>query len=426
MKILQIHNRYRLSGGEDRVADGEAELLSAKGHQVVRFLRENRDIAEHTCWDKLRLGIDTIWARDCARELDDVLQRERPDIAHVHNTLPRISPAAYYCCRRAGVPVVQTLHNFRLMCPSGLLSRDGRDCTECVGLPVAWPALRHACYRRSRAVTASVAIMLAVHTALRTWTRMVDVYIAVSEFERRVMLEHGLPEDKLVLVRNFVSEEAKPASTRGSDFVFAGRLSPEKGVETLLRAWRQLRPAPRLLVVGDGPLRKKLEREAAALPAGTVCFTGWLSRESTLERIQNAYAVIVPSECFETAAISAAEAFACGVPVIASHTGTLAEVVTNGYTGRHFCRADAEDLARIVRWASANPDAIAQMGRQARLSYEARYGAEGHYHALMEIYRRAIAARAPRALSILGACPTVREISGNHAGAALEASNLER
>jgi len=295
--------------------------------------------------------------------------------------------------------VVQTLHNYRLLCPAAIFQRDGRVCEDCLG-HVPWRGVLHACYRDSRAATAAVALMLSVHRWLGTWSKMVDCYIALTEFARAKFIEGGLPAEKIVVKPNFVhpdpmavnhqSSIANHKSPQGSA-LFVGRLSPEKGVRTLLAVWRRLGNRIPLRVVGDGPLRVELEAEAVRHGLSSVCFHGWLAPERTIEVIKVARFLVFPSESYETFGRVAVEAFACAVPVIASRLGAMQEIVEDGRTGLHFTPGDADDLAAKVEWAWTHPDEMQEMGRAARAEYEFKYTAERNYPMLMEIYERAIA-----------------------------------
>lgn len=395
MRCLFVHNRYQQAGGEDEVFRAEVELLRAAGHEVIEYTRTNDEIALNGFVSRARLAAATIWSQASYRVLRELIVREKPDVAHFHNTLPLISPAAYYACREAGVPVVQTLHNYRLLCPAATLYRDGRVCEECAGKAVPWPAVRHGCYRSSRAATATVTTMLAVHRALGTWRDKVDLYIALSEAARRKFVEAGLPAEKIVVKPNFIhpdprslrSAQAGPAEGPGEYALFVGRFWPEKGVRTMLAAWKRLPHIP-LEVVGDGPERAEMEALAAGLQHAR--FRGRLSREQTGAAMKRARFLVFPSEWFECFPMTILEAFACGVPVIASRVGAMEEIVTDGRTGLHFTAGDAADLAAKVEWAWTHPREMQAMGRAARAEYEARYTADRNYEMLMDIYRRAI------------------------------------
>jgi len=300
-----------------------------------------------------------------------------------------VSPAAYYAARAERVAVVQTLHNYRLICPGSLLYRDDHICHDCVGRVVPWPGVVHGCYRESRAQTAPVAAMLAVHRLAGTWRNLVDRYIALSQVARDQFVAGGLPEERIVVKPNFVDLDPPDRSSPGEFYLFAGRLAVEKGVDTLLRAWTEHgRPEP-LHIVGDGPLARQVEAAAQASPS--IRSLGRLDRTAVLEQMRQARALIFPSVWYEGFPMILVEALASGLPVIASRLGAAAEVIEDGVTGLHVTAGSAADLAAKVDWLSRHPDAGEEMGRAARRVYEAKYTSAQNYEQLMAIYEAACA-----------------------------------
>ena len=391
MRFLLVHNRYQRAGGEDAVFRAEAGLLGAAGHAVVEYVRANEEIAGTDLMSRAALATNTVWSRSSARALRRLLHRVRPDVAHFHNTLPLISPAAYYECRAAGVPVVQTLHNYRLICPAANLFRAGRICEECIDRGLH-RGVRHACYRHSRSATGAVVAMLSMHRVLNTWRDAVDVYIALSHFARLKFIAAGLPADKVVVKPNFVDPDPGQREGPASGAVFIGRLSPEKGVRTMLEAWRRLEGKVPLEVIGDGPERPEMEALAKGLD--NVRFRGHLPRQDAIATTRRARFLIFPSGCYEGFGMAIIEAFACGVPVIASRLGAMQEIVDEGRTGLHFTAGDASDLAAQIEWAWSHPMEMEAMGRAARAEFEAKYTAHRNYDMLMGIYTKAFEAAA--------------------------------
>jgi glycosyltransferase involved in cell wall biosynthesis len=396
--ILKVHNRYQQPGGEDESSRSETALLARAGHSVTEYVRDNDEITAYTLIEKVSLGPRTVWAWDSCRQLGELLSSARPDVAHFDNTFPLISPAVYYACQEAGVPVVQTLRNYRLLCPGATFQRDGRVCEDCLGRG-PWRGVLHGCYRDSRGATAGVALMLSVHRRLGTWSKLVDCYIALTEFARAKFIEAGLPGEKIVVKQNFVCSQpivSQPQSSTDNrrhasgPALFVGRLSREKGVGTLLAAWKRLGNRIPLHVVGDGPLRTELESFARQNSLSQVFFHGRLNPEQTLAEMKRSRFLVFPSEWYETFGRVAAEAFACGVPVIASRMGAMEEIVADGRTGLHFTPGNADDLARKVEWACDHPEEMSEMGRSARAEYEAKFTPERNYTLLMGIYDRAM------------------------------------
>lgn len=387
MKILVVHNHYRESGGEDAVFAAETSLLRQSGHKVIEYTEDNRRINQ---MNRVVAAAHTIWSRPSQHRLLQILRDTQCHVVHFHNTFLLISPSAYYACREVDVPVVQTLHNYRLLCPAATLYRNGRLCEDCFSKTPPWPALVHGCYHGSRAYTAVVAVMLAIHRWLKTWQKQVDVYIALTEFTRRKFIEGGLPAEKIVVKPNFLYRDPGMREGNGSYALFVGRLSPEKGVWTVLQAWQYVKKIP-LKLVGDGPLIDKVQAFVQKEKLERVEVQGRCTREEVLTLMKGARFLVFPSEWYETFGRVAIEAFACGVPVIASRLGAMAEIVEDGRTGLHFTPGDPEDLAAKVKWAWTDPQRMLEMGREARAEYQAKYTAERNYQMLMDIYQRAIA-----------------------------------
>lgn len=392
MKVLVVHNYYLQPGGEDATCEQECRLLERAGHQVIFYRRSNKEIESLAGWSRLRISADTIWNSSGRRDFLDLLRRERPDVVHVHNTFVVISPSIFSACREAGVPVVQTVQNYRLFCPAATFFRDGRVCEECIhhGL---WRGVRHACYHHSHAATAVVALMIAVNRWRGTWPGRVDRIIAVTHFSRRKMIEAGLPEDQVVVKPNFVYPDPGEGSGPREYALFVGRLAPEKRVNVLLTAWSKLRQPIPLLIAGGGPEREALEAQAQRNRLSQVRFLGQIPRTETLAAIQAARFLVFPSEWYEGFPVTICEALACGTPVICSRLGAMQEVVADGLTGFHFTPGDAAELAEKATWAWDHSPEMREMGRAARSEFEAKYTAEANYPILMDIYKGANARR---------------------------------
>jgi len=300
-----------------------------------------------------------------------------------------VSPSVYLACAEHGIPVVQTLHNYRLLCPAATLFRDGHPCQECMDHTL-WRSVRHKCYRDSRLTTATVALMLKVHRNRDTWNTKVDHYVALSKFARDKFVRGGLPAEKITVKPNFVDPDPGPDFTAGDYALFVGRLSPEKGVSTLLAAWERLGNNIPLMIVGDGAEREGLESHAASKGLTSVTFRGRLTREHTLAIVRKARFLVVPSGCYENFPLTVAEAFACGTPVICSRVGAMEEIVQEGQTGLLFAAGNADDLAEKVSYAWGNPQQLRDMRYAARREYEEKYTADKNYQMLTDIYRKVV------------------------------------
>ncbi len=385
MKVLVAHNFYQQPGGEDPCFAAEVAMLQDNGHEVIQYCLHNDAIH---AMGRLQVALRTVWSRPAHRDLCKLLRAVRPDVVHFHNTFPLISPAAYYAARSEKVPVVQTLHNFRLLCPNALFFREGKVCEDCLGKSVPWPGVVHKCYRDSRAASATVAAMVTTHRALGTWRQAVHTYVALTEFSRRKFIEGGLPADKIVVKPNFVYPGPGPGGGTGGYAVFVGRLSPEKGAETLLAAWRSLGGTVPLKIVGDGPLAGAVA-EAAAKDAAIQ----WLGRkplDAVYELIGEAAFLVLPSQCYENFPRVVVEAFAKGTPVIASKLGAMAEVVEHGRTGLHFEPGSAADLASKAQHLLGSPLERARMRQACRQEYDRKYTQQSNIRALTAIYERAV------------------------------------
>lgn len=414
MKVLLVHNFYQSSSpsGEDAVFRNECQLLKKNGIEVITFEKHNDEIKDYGLSGKLLLPFRNIWSRRTYRELTQVLKKEKPDIAHFHNIWYLISPSAYYACRDAGVPVVQTLHNFRISCVNGLLLRNGHVCEECIvkktghgsgvmgdRLRMIQNAISYGCYRNSRIYSIPVALMQYLHWVKKTWSDKVDAYIALTEFGRQKFIEAGLPADKIFVKPNFLADPPEPNYSSQNYAVFLGRLSPEKGLSVLINAFQYLsspthNPSPRthhpfhLKIVGDGSLMENLQHIVSAGKMEGIEFTGRKSFADAMVLLGNARFMIMPSMCYEGFPMAIREAFACGKPVIASNLGSMAELVENGKTGLLFEPGNPLDLAEKMKWMIGHEAECIEMGKKAREVFEEKYTAERNIEILMEIYSK--------------------------------------
>ncbi|MFQ5958073.1 MAG: glycosyltransferase [Alphaproteobacteria bacterium] len=385
MKVLFAHNAYRQRGGEDAVVAAERALLAEHGHTVSLLSASNDALSGFP--SRIGAALRAPHSPAARDALAHRLADERPDVVHVHNFFPLLTPSLYDACRAAGVAVVQTLHNYRLICPAATLTRAGKPCELCV-TGSAYQAVLHGCYRGSRLGTLAVARMVEQHRKRGTWRDHVDRFIALSRFAKRKFVEGGLPAAKIAVKPNFFVErhEGGASPTRREGALFVGRLSAEKGLRTLIGAWRGV-DAP-LRVAGDGPLLDDLR--AAAPPAVSVL--GPLTAAEVAAEMRRASFLVLPSECYEGFPMVVAEAYGRALPVIASRLGSLAEIVEDGVTGVHFTAGDGADLAAKVRRAAASADEMRRMGAAARARYEERYTAGANYRMLWAVYEQAIAA----------------------------------
>jgi glycosyltransferase involved in cell wall biosynthesis len=389
MTIAVLHNYYQHRGGEDTVFEAEARLLEERGHRVIRYAVHNDSVGGYS---QLQLARATVWNPETYKALTALFRTEKPDVVHCHNTLPIISPSAYTAANDAGIPVVQTLHNYRLLCPNALFFRDGHVCEDCLGKTFALPAVVHKCYRGSMPASAVVAGMTAWHRMIGTWEKRVSRYIALTEFARAKFIEGGLPKEKIVVKPNFVETDAgfAEAPDTRNYALYVGRLSKEKGLMTALEAWRLLdsnTSAQEFHIIGEGPMEEEARAFVAQHSLDSVRFLGSKPFSEVLETMKIARMLLFPSLLYETFGKSMVEAFSGGTPVIASHLGALAEVVSDGRTGFHFAVGNAQNLAECIQRMNAlSPQEYAIMRRAARAEYEAHYTAEANMRLLENIY----------------------------------------
>jgi glycosyltransferase involved in cell wall biosynthesis len=379
-----LHNSYQFRGGEDESYESEVRMLRSNGH-LVETVR--MDYAQTSAKGKIQVAIESLWSTPSYNLIDRMLREREFDVLHVQNFFPLLSPSVYYAARKNGVAVVQTLRNYRLLCPNVFFYRDGRVCEDCIDKVFKYPGILHGCYRGSRVATAAVAAMTAFHTMKGTWHNAVDVYIALTRFVRDKFIEAGFPEKKLLVKSNFVYPDPGCGNGEGDYALFVGRLSPEKGLDTLLQAWRQLGRSWKLKIVGDGPMANDVRAFCAG--DSSVDWVGPKSRAETAEMMGKARVLIFPSQWYETFGRVAMESFAAGTPVIASRLGAMAEVCENGQAGMLFETGNAADLSGKLRWVFDHSDEVRAMRPVARQLFESKYTMPQNYRVLIDAYQTA-------------------------------------
>lgn len=388
MRIILGHNYYRSSApsGEDTVFQNELRLLETKGLEVIPFERFNDNIDDSTVGKRIHVALEYAWSRSTYEELSRMIRKAKPDLAHFHNIFPQISPSAYAACQDNGVPVVQTLHNYRFICPGALLMRNNHPCEICVGTTVL-PALFYRCYRRSFAATGSLLYMIIYNRLRNTFTRQVNRYIALTEFAASRFVAGGLPADRIEIKPNFQPVILPMSQMRKKYAVYVGRLTEEKGLKTLLRAWPSVAGLS-LKIIGDGLLRSELEQHVQKTGIN-VEFLGTKTRNEVLSVISEAFLQIVPSECYEGFSMAILEAYSRGTPVVASRIGSLKEIVKDKETGLLFETGNPCDLAHKINEMIGKPDFTSQLGVNAREILIEKYTSEPNFRKLMEIYENA-------------------------------------
>jgi glycosyltransferase involved in cell wall biosynthesis len=385
LTVLAVHNQYLIRGGEDETHLAEVRLLRDRGHKVIEYVEDNKRVAS---LGNVQTSLRSIWSKESYDIVRQHIRDARPDVMQVQNSFPLISPSVYYAAQAEHVPIIQTLQNFRLFCLNAVYYRDGHVCEDCRGGAGYLPGIAHKCYRNSWQGSTSVALMLSMHWAVHTWQRRVNAFIAVTEFGKRKFIEGGLPADKIFVKPNFLNSDPGIGTGEGGYALFVGRLSAEKGIATLLKAWSDQYLQTRLVIAGDGPLIDDVMRASQTFPA--IEYIGRQTPDQILTLMRNARFLILPSECYEGLPRVIVEAYACGTPVIASKLGSMEYLIEHGRTGLHFNAGDSGDLRDKVLQLLSQPDMLQQMRQNARSEFEAHYTAERNYDVTLQIYEKVI------------------------------------
>lgn len=394
LKILMLHNRYQYGGGEDISTSQEVNMLQEMGQNIELVEWSNDRIKDFSRVEKASLFFSASWNRNSASWLTSKLSSQPPDVMHVQNFFPLFSPSVHKAAQKTGVPTVQHLRNFRLGCLNSYLFREGKVCEACVGKS-PWRGVLRRCYKDSLPASLSLWQMITSNRLLKTWEQCVDAFIVPSQFAANKVIELGVPSDLIHVKPNFIvdpllgkSVSPLPATPT---FVYTGRLSPEKGLMVLLKAWLKLnQPEWRLTILGDGPERCALEQFCQEKKLTNVSFLGYQNPFSVLQSMQTSTAVLVPSQWYETFGRVVIEAFACGRPALVSDLGALAELVEEGVTGFRIPVNDPDAWAERITWCVHNQSQLASMGIQARSAYKTKFTPQSNYQELMEIYRAVI------------------------------------
>ncbi len=403
LRILIVHNEYKVPGGEDSVVSSERRLLENAGHQVWSYVKNNSEIEHYHPLQKLLLPLRSVYSRKAYWEVRALILKHRIDLVHVHNTLSVISPSVYYAALSCHVPVVQTIHNFRLLCPNAILLRDGHICQDCLTHGLG-QAVKHACYRSSKLQSLVGSMILVYHRKRGIYGRL--TYICLTQFNKEMLLllsHHGKPlltSGQIYVKPNFAADPGVPVpyAERSPYFLYAGRMDRAKGIYVLLKAWeiyektvceRSGRPRE-LILCGSGPEEASVRAWIAEHSLRHVQLAGQLPHEQLLKRIRLALALCLPTQCYEGFPIVIAEAYACGTPVIGSNIGNVGNLILHGRTGLTHAPTDSAALAGyFLDWDQLSPEALA-MSAQARLTYEENYTEQKNLDMLLHIYEKAL------------------------------------
>ena len=383
MKVLMVHNRYQQRGGEDAVVDAEARLLAANGIDVQRFDADNDAITGLVTKIQVSLGQFGLPTAAQSR-FKSALSEFQPDVVHVHNWFPTLSPSLFNICSRENVPVVHTLHNYRLLCVNATLFRDGKVCEDCINTTFRTPGIIHSCYRGSAAGSAVATAGMLTHWSIGTWRQSIDRFVALTEFARHKLVEGGLPADKVVVKPNFIDPDPGAGTGRGGYFLFVGRLTEEKGLRVLLECWRHGQDLPKLKIAGTGPLENEVR--AAVATMHNVEWLGARSSEEVLGLMADASALLCPSQWYEGMPRVVIESLAVGTPIIASSIGCYPEIIVEGETGSLFPTGDAIALRSRLR-DLLQRNSLCSMRDNARRCFQSNYTGDKNFSLLLNVYR---------------------------------------
>lgn len=384
MRILQVHNFYRIPGGECSVVRAEQRLLAMHGHEVELFSADSGETVDYTFARKAMALMQIPYSFVEARRLERLVRRLKPDVAHIHNVFPILSPSVYQTLRRCRIPVVQTIHNFRFLCPNGLFFTHGHVCRECTTAGFR-AAVRYRCVRDSRVISALYAAAIGLAWRTGNLPGSIDRYVALNKFGADLLSGNGIPQERIRICGNFVWDFAPTPPTKKPYFLYLGRLSPEKGLRTLMAAIKRTTGIA-LRIAGTGPLEAELRDYASGELADRVTFSGFVTGESKNSLVAQAIATIVPSEWYENFPISVVESLAAGTPVIASRIGGLPEMIEHGSSGMLVEAGNVDELATAISMLAANEGVRKRMSAAALASARSRFGPESHYEQLIGIY----------------------------------------
>jgi glycosyltransferase involved in cell wall biosynthesis len=390
MKILICHNYYKHRGGECQTVIREKRLLESRGHKVVLFTKDNKDIDHYNLIQKIVLSTGVVFSFDTYKKITKILKVEKPDIVHIHNVFPLISPSVYYAHKNLKVPFIQTVHNYRFLCPNGLfLDNNCKLCQRCENGAFV-NAVLHKCYRNSYLQSLGMALTLYIHRNLKTFLNRIDFFISPSNFLKQKLVEGGIPTEKIVVKPHFIEcEKMKPSYEYDNYAVYMGRLSPERGLFNLLEAWKKISGVT-LRVIGDGIIRRGLEEYVVREKIPNVEFLGFVDGDSRFEILGKAMFSVLPCRCYENMPYAALESFACGVPIIASRIGGLGELVADGVTGFLFEVGNIEDLIQKVFQLINNKQLLLEMRYNTRRHAEEHFSEDTAYRSIMDIYNKTL------------------------------------
>ena len=389
-KVLIVHNYYQVPGGEDTVVANEKKMLEDNGHEVFMYTRHNNEIKKKSFLGKLLLGAQSIFSIRTYREVRRIIRKNKVDIVHVHNTLSLISPSVYYAAFKCNIPVVQTIHNFRLLCPAATLYRDNHICEDCISNGLRC-ALKHKCYRKSFLQTLISVLIIKINRILGTYKKL--NYICLTEFNKEKLLQLNrknkkiINEDKIFIKPNFVNIERNiiPYEQRKNQFVFVGRLDKLKGINILFDSWKKIEEikihnTPELIVCGIGPEEEFCKEYIIRNNLRHVKLMGFIENFKIMDIISESKALILPTQWYEGFPMTIVESMSCGTPIMGSDIGNVGSLIINDVNGYKFHRNSIDDLVDSIR-------SIKDMTVTIKNTYKDMYTSDTNYRRLSKIYK---------------------------------------
>ena len=390
IKVLLVHNRYQLPGGEDLGFDSEVRMLRENGHEVIEYVRKNNDIKNYSFPQKILFPKEMTWSQRTYEEISKILIDKKPDIAHFHNTFPLISPSAYYACQKFNIPVVQLLNNYRLICPGGFLFRDDKVCEDCISKSLM-ESVKNRCYKNSYLLSSSLAMMIKFHRIKNTWFSHVNKYISLSEFSKNKYVEAGFKANQIFVKSNFIEKDPLKRNKYDNHVLFFGRLSREKGPHIFIKAAENLiNTKIKFRIIGNGPMDKELNNYVLKKKITNVEFVNHISNSDIFNQIKSAKFVVIPMMWYEFLPRVLIETLACGVPIITSDIGVMANIVRNQINGLHFKVGDHKDLSKKIIKLFNDDLLVDKISKNNRDLYLSEYTKEKNYQKLINIYNEVL------------------------------------
>ncbi len=406
MKILFAHKFFHPAGGPETVLFQSMEALQKMGHEVIPFSMRRPGnlptpyskyfVTEVNYHDpngsflrKLKMATSLVYSREAKKKMELLIREQKPDIAHLHNIYHQLSPSILLPLKKHNIPIVMSLHDFKLVCPNYTFLRDGQVCEECEGKHF-YKAIKYKCVKDSYLKSTISAVEMHLHKLFKIYERNIDRFIVLSQFSKERFVRYGLPEEKIILLPNPIEIPSfRKQEGKDKHVLFFGRLSDKNGIFTLIKAMRRL-PEIKLLVLGEGEQQELILDYLRENKMGNVELVGFLSGEKLKKTIANCSFLVFPNNCYHNCPMSILESFASGKPVIGSNLGSVPELVKDGITGHLFEPRDEKDLAKKIKCLYENPQMIEKMGQNARRKVEENYSAEKYYPKLLQIYEELI------------------------------------